>query len=154
MKAIEFLLDQFHRTFEGEAWHGDPVLTILRDVTAEQAAARPIPSAHTIWELVLHMAVWKDVARWRIERNEKVPTDAENFVTVVDTGAAAWAQAMERLIGAHRALVIAVAQMGEGRLTEEIPAGGGLSHAVRLYGVIGHDIYHAGQIALLKKFGR
>ena len=154
MTVAEMLSDQLHRTFEGEAWHGDPVLTILRDVSAEQAAARPLPNAHSIWELVLHMAVWKDVARWRIEHSERVPTDAENFPPVTDTGAAAWQQALDRLIQSHRALLADVAPLDDARLAEEIPAGGGLSHAARLAGVLAHDVYHAGQIALLKKAGR
>jgi uncharacterized damage-inducible protein DinB len=154
MTMVETLVDQLHRTFEGEAWHGDPVLTILRDVGAELAAARPLANAHSIWELVLHMAVWKDVARWRIEHSERVPTDAENFPPVTDTSEAAWQQAVARLIQAHRALVAAVTALREPQLTEEIPAGGGLSHAARLLGVIEHDVYHAGQIALLKKASR
>ena len=70
------------------------------------------------------------------------------------SSAAAWQQALSRLIEAHRALVAAVSGMDDARFAEEIPGGGGLSHAGQFHGVIQHDIYHAGQIALLKKFGR
>jgi hypothetical protein len=97
------------------------------------------------------MATWKDVARWRIERNDHVPTPEENFPPVTDTGDAAWRQAVERLVDSHRKLYDAVAQMPEERLNEEFPPNGMLSHYVRLHGVIQHDLYHAGQIAILKK---
>lgn len=151
MSEIPRLLDLMHRTFEGQPWHGDAVMAVLDGVTAEQATQRPLPHRHSIWELVLHMAVWKDVARWRIELDERQPTGDENFPAITDTSEEAWERAQQRLAQAHRALYNAVARMPEERLAEEIPAGGGLSHYVRLHGVIHHDVYHAGQIAMLKQ---
>ncbi len=151
MSEIPRLLDLFHRTFEGDAWHGDPVTKILQNITAPQAARLVLPNIHTIWELVLHMAVWKDVARWRIKHNDRQPTPDENFPAVTDPSPAAWEQAKERLAQAHRALCNSVAKMSEEQLFEEFPAGGGLSHYVRLHGVIQHDCYHSAQIAILKK---
>ena len=50
------LADQIRRAFEGSAWHGDSLLELLADVTAKTAAARPIKDAHSIWELLLHIA--------------------------------------------------------------------------------------------------
>lgn len=148
---IPRILDQLHRTFEGAAWHGDSVMKVLEGVTAEQAAQRPLENAHSIWELVLHMTTWKNVARWRIEHHDHVPTEEENFPAVTDTSDDAWRLALERLVDAHLKLYDAVLRMTEEQLDEEFPPNGQLSHYVRLHGVIQHDLYHAGQIALLKK---
>ena len=61
MKEIERILDQLKRAYEGDAWHGPSVKEVLAGVTAEQAHARPPGNAHTIYELVPHIAVWEDV---------------------------------------------------------------------------------------------
>ena len=143
--------DLMERAFHGPAWHGPAVGELIKDLSAHAAAAKPLANVHSIWELVLHMAVWKDVARWRLEGNEKVPSDEENFPTVTDTGEALWHKALARLKTAHEELRQAVSTCRDEKLEEEIPAGGGLTHFVRLHGVIHHDLYHAGQIALLKK---
>lgn len=151
MSEVARITDLMDRTFHGPAWHGPAVMEVLKDVSAQQAAARPQDNAHSIWELTLHLAAWKDVARWRIEKCEKTPTDEENFPSLTNTGEQAWKAAIAKLTAAHRELAAAVAALGAERLDEEIPAGGKLSHYVRLHGVIQHDLYHAGQIALLKK---
>src|SRR5215469_16443635 len=84
------LADQIHRAFEGDAWHGDSVLELLRDVTATTAAAHPIPKAHSIWELVLHIAAWDDAVRRRIGGAALTLSDEENFPAVKDTSESAW----------------------------------------------------------------
>ena len=60
------LADQIRRAFEGNAWHGDSVLELLAGVNAKTAAARPIKNAHSIWEILLHIAAWDDAVRRRI----------------------------------------------------------------------------------------
>ena len=77
-------LTQIRRAFEGEAWHGDSVLEILAGVSAAAAARQPIASAHSIWELVLHIATWDSVAVRRADGEAVQPTDAENFPAVKD----------------------------------------------------------------------
>ena len=62
------LADQIRRAFEGNAWHGDSVLELLAGVDAKTAAAKPIKNAHSIWELLLHIAAWDDAVRRRIRR--------------------------------------------------------------------------------------
>ena len=59
MKELERIKDQFQRAFNGQAWHGPSLLSLLAGVTAEQAAAHPVPGAHSIWELTLHIAAWE-----------------------------------------------------------------------------------------------
>lgn len=61
------LTEQLRRAFDGHAWHGPAVLELLADVDAATAAARPLPNVHSIWELVLHIAVWDDAALRRLD---------------------------------------------------------------------------------------
>src|ERR1700685_1416006 len=84
------IADQLHRSFDGEAWHGDALFEILEGVTADRASARPIKSAHSIWELVLHIAAWDDAVRQRLGGVAVTLSDAENFPPVTDTSEAAW----------------------------------------------------------------
>ena len=150
MAEVKRLVKEMQNALHGPSWHGSAVLEALKDIDAKTAAAKPIANMHTIWELVLHMTCWVDVGRWRIEGNDHVPTDAENFPPVTDTNEAAWEQAKQALITAHEKLVKAVEGMTEEDLEICFPAGP-VSHYMRLHGIIQHDAYHTGQIAMLKK---
>lgn len=154
MKEIKRIEDQLQRAFEGDAWSGPSVREVLGDVTAEQAARRPIEGAHTIWELVLHIAFWKNVARRRLagEAVRDIRPD-ENWPAVSDTSAAAWNQAREALERAHRHLHDALSGISESRLDDKLPGEAGVEYTVyaTLHGVLQHDLYHAGQVAILKK---
>jgi uncharacterized damage-inducible protein DinB len=152
MTEIDRILDQLKRAFEGHAWHGPSVREVLAGVTAEQAHARPLPNAHNIWELVRHIAVWEDVGRRRLEgdRAQIEISSPEDWPPPEDTSEAAWAEALAALERGHEALVETVKRVPESRLNE--PVGEGMSTLyVTLHGVIQHDLYHAGQIAILKK---
>ena len=74
MSETDRLADQIRRAFEGEAWHGDSLLEILAGVNAKTAAARSIPNAHTIWELLLHIQVWDDASIRRAGGTAVQPT--------------------------------------------------------------------------------
>jgi uncharacterized damage-inducible protein DinB len=151
MSEIKRIKSQLRRAFEGEAWHGPSVMELLKDVTAEQAAAHPIPGAHSIWELALHIATWERFVRRRIvEVTALEPTDQENFPTVHDTTEEAWRAAVEEIKHNHAALLETVAGLDDEKLPEIVP-GKPYSIYFMLHGVIQHDLYHAGQIALLKK---
>src|SRR5208282_4382207 len=84
------IADQLRRAFDGEAWHGDSLFEILEGVTAARAAARPIAGAHTIWELVLHVAAWDGAVLRRLGGAAVELSDAENFPPVRDASAAGW----------------------------------------------------------------
>jgi hypothetical protein len=86
------LADQIRRAFEGNAWHGDSILELLADVNAKTAAARPIAKAHSIWEILLHIAAWDDAVRRRIRGTAVTLNDEQNFPPVKDTSDAAWRQ--------------------------------------------------------------
>jgi uncharacterized damage-inducible protein DinB len=152
MTEIGRILDQLKRAYEGNAWHGPSVREVLAGVTAEQAHARPLPNAHSIWELVQHIAVWENVGRRRLEgdRAEINISSPEDWPPADDISEDAWEQAKAALDRGHEALSTAIARLDESLLDQPIMEG--LSSAyVTLHGVIQHDLYHAGQIAMLKK---
>ena len=152
MTEIERIQDQLKRAFEGNAWHGPSVREVLADITALQAHARPLQNAHSIWELVRHIAVWEEVGRRRLsgDRAQIKISSAEDWPAPEDTSEAAWEQAKEALNRGHQALVEAIARTPESRLDEPILEGMSTVY-VTLHGIIQHDLYHAGQIAMLKK---
>jgi uncharacterized damage-inducible protein DinB len=150
MNEIERIVDQLNRAFEGEAWHGPAVMAILEGITARQAAARPFNGAHSIWELVLHIAAWERACRRRLGGERAQLPDAEDWPQVIDTNEQAWVQTKEVLRQAHEELCDAVSKLDETRLDQPIIEGMS-SVYVTLHGVIQHSLYHAGQIALLKK---
>ena len=98
MSEIQRIEDQLRRAFEGHAWHGPAVRELLADVTAAKAAGRPLPSAHNIWEIVLHMATWERVVRQRLqgEAVADLPTE-EDWPPVRDSSEADWRRAIDDL---------------------------------------------------------
>ncbi len=147
------IADQLSRAFAGEAWHGDSVFEILEGVSAAQAAARPIKDAHTIWELVLHVAAWDGAVLRRMGGTAVALSDAENFPAVTEASEAAWRNALAEVRRVHEALAAAVAALPDSRLYEMVPGKEGAHYTFyyMLHGVVQHELYHAGQIALLKK---
>lgn len=151
---VDRIRDQFRRAFDGEAWHGPAVLALLEGVTAAQATAHPIPGAHSIWELTLHIAAWEEACRRRLQGDPAQLSDEENFRPINDTSEAAWENAKQYLIDTHRELLDAIAQLDEARLNEPIIVNSSTPYStvyVTLHGGVQHDLYHAGQIAVLKK---
>jgi uncharacterized damage-inducible protein DinB len=152
MTEIERIEDQLRRAFEGGAWHGPALQEVLAGVTAERAAARPLANAHSIWEIVLHLTAWDAVVRRRLE-GERVATPTEvDWPPPTDTSDAAWSKTLERLKTNHTELRRAISSLDDSRLDDMLP---GVDHQwpvyVTIHGSIQHYLYHAGQIALLKK---
>jgi len=154
MTETQRIRDQFQRAFDGQAWHGPSVLSLLEGVTAEQAAAHAIPGAHSIWELTLHIAAWEDACRRRLEGDPAQLTDEENFPPVSDTSEGAWESAKAKLIDVHCRLLDVIATTDDSRLDQPIMDSAAIpfsSAYVTLHGGVQHSLYHAGQIAILKK---
>ena len=147
------IADQLHRAFAGDAWHGDSVFEILEGVTAAQAAARPIVRAHTIWELVLHIAAWDNAVLQRLGGVAVELSDTQNFPQVTDASETAWRKALADVRRVHEQLVEAVSDLPDSQLDEKVPGKEGAHYTFyyMLHGVVQHELYHAGQIALLKK---
>ena len=150
--------DELYRAYEGDCWHGPPLVGVLDGVTAEVAAGKHPALAHSIWGLVLHLTVWVEVVRLRIVERRAIEEPARgNFPPVADTSPAAWAGALADLGTEVQRLRDVVRGLDPGRLDEALP---GIDEqllakdypaAVMLHGTAQHLAYHAGQIALLKK---
>ena len=154
VSEVDRIRDQFRRAFEGEAWHGPAVLALLDGVTAQQAAAHPIAGAHSIWELTLHIAAWERACLRRLNGDPAQLTDAEDWEPINDTSDAAWEATKQELIDNHRKLLDAISNVDESRLDELIYNDPNVPYSsvyVTLHGGVQHDLYHAGQIAMLKK---
>lgn len=154
MSEVNRIADQFRRAFDGGAWHGPSVMALLNGVTAEQAAARPIPGAHTIWELTQHIRAWEGACLRRLNGDPAQLPDNEDWVALNDFSEAAWEQTKQGLIDTHNQLLKAIASLDDSRLDQLImdhPTIPFSSTYVTLHGSVQHDLYHAGQIAILKK---
>jgi uncharacterized damage-inducible protein DinB len=157
MSETARIADQLRRAFSGDAWHGDSLLEILDGVAAAQAAARPMKHAHTIWELVLHITAWDSAVRRRLAGESVDLSDEQNFPSVMDPSEGAWRRAVENAKRVHTELVEVVAAFPDQRLSERVPGKTNqpdwYDYYYMLHGVLQHELYHAGQIALLKKAG-
>ncbi len=153
MTESERIADELRRAFYDEAWHGDALFEILEGVTAAKAAEKPIKNAHSIWELVLHIAAWDGAGRRRMTGVVVELSGDTNFPPVTDTSDPAWRSALEHLRRAHDGLIEAVSSFPEARLMEQVPGkqGAHYNFYYMLHGLAQHASYHAGQIALLKK---
>lgn len=152
MSEATRIADQLRRAFHGEAWHGDSLFEILADVTAERAAVRPLAHTHTIWELVLHIAAWDGAVLRRLGGDAVELSDAENFPPVTDANELAWRQALAEVRRVHEQLITTVAALPDSRLEDMVPGKSGAHYTFyyMLHGVVQHELYHAGQIALLR----
>lgn len=144
------LADQLRRAFDGSAWHGPALLELLEDVDAAAAAAKPLLKVHSIWELVLHIAVWDGAALRRLGGEKWQPTGLANFPLVSAPTEAAWRKSIAETGRTHDALVKTVAALPDSRLNDRVP-GKRYDFYHMLHGVAQHELYHAGQIAILKK---
>jgi uncharacterized damage-inducible protein DinB len=150
MIEVERIIDQLTRAFEGQTWHGPSVLEIIEGVTSQQAAEHPIAGAHSTWELVLHIRAWEHAIVRRLSGDRaQLPTE-ENWPPVTATDEEDWDRTKLMLKQGHHELRSAIAVLDDSRLDQPIIEGMS-SIYVQLHGVIQHDLYHAGQIALLKK---
>jgi uncharacterized damage-inducible protein DinB len=155
MNEIPRIVDLLEREHTGEPWHGSPLAEILKGIGHTQAAARPLPKGHSIWELVLHIAAWKNETRHRLSGAQAGDPEEGDWPSVGEMSASAWAKALEHLELSHRLLVSAVRDLPEPQLFEatndprfeRVPA----TYYELLHGIVQHDVYHAGQIAILKK---
>ncbi|HEY7697429.1 MAG TPA: DinB family protein [Vicinamibacteria bacterium] len=145
MEEIERIRKQLERTYSGDAWHGPSLRRVLEDVDADKANFRPIAGAHSIAELAAHVLTWRNEVLRRLEgQGGDVPVDGDWPAPLP------WDELLERLDRSQDRLVKAVAALSDAVLDEKVK-GRRESHYVLLQGMIHHDLYHAGQIALLKK---
>lgn len=153
--VIALLLDNLDRSYDANSWHGPNLRGSIRRVNAETAAWRPGPQRHSIAEQVLHAAYWKYAARRRLAGDERgtFPLKGSNWFEVDEAlTESEWKRHVALLGSEHKRLREVVASCGPGRLDVELPGGSGKTTVRALIlGITAHDIYHAGQIQLLKR---
>jgi uncharacterized damage-inducible protein DinB len=151
MREVERIADQLKRAHEGGAWHGPSVNELLEGVTAEQAAARPFDGAHSVWELVSHIEAWERAILLRLGgESAEFYNTPEDWPRVTDASEESWRQTREKMAATYSALRDATLALDDARLDEPINDGRS-SRYVSLHGAIQHTLYHAGQIAFVKR---
>ena len=150
MNESERLADELGRALNGGAWHGPSWREALDGITREAALNRPIAEAHTIAEILLHATTWHDVVRRRLEGETPEVSDAQDWPAAALTDDAAWSAAVARLFESGSTLTETVRRFPAGTLHEKRPGTDGTWFGL-IIGELQHVLYHAGQVALLKK---
>jgi len=159
MSEIQRIVDQLQRAFDGDAWLGPSLGATLQDLSAEQAATQVLPTAHSIWEIVLHLTTWIRTVQQRIQEDRLIEvSDATDWPSEPHAAdSAAWQQVQAALSQAHTELLATVADLSAANLDRQLGSSrnrlqsAGVSYYVMLHGLAQHNLYHAGQIALLRK---
>jgi hypothetical protein len=153
---IDLLLEVMDQAFDQRGWHGTTLRGALRGVTPEEALWRPAPGRHNIWELTLHTAYWKYAVRRRLAGDALGSFDRKpsNWPEIPDPGdLKAWKRDVAFLEGEHRKLRDVVQGLSAADLARRSPKGTWTS-AQEIHGVAAHDLYHTGQIQLIKRLMR
>jgi len=153
---IELLLEVMDQAFDRRGWHGTTLRGSLRGVTPAEALWRPARGRHNIWELAVHAAYWKYAVRRRLAGDAagsfaRKPSDWPEVPTTPD--ARAWKLDIRLLEAEHRLLREVVRAMPPAKLERRSPQGV-WTNAEEIHGVAAHDLYHTGQIQLIKKLMR
>jgi len=151
MSEIQHIRGFFKSVCVGPAWHGPSLAENLKDVTAQAAAAHPIPGGHSIWEIVNHVSTWEhEVAKYLQGKPYVTLTGEDDWPPVKDTSEEAWQKTLADLEAGHKALSAAMQAFPETKLHETIP-GCDFSWYGLMHGMPHHSLYHSGQIAILKR---
>lgn len=150
MRELDRIADQLRHAVHGYAWHGPSLLEILDGVDARAAAAHSIAGAHSIWEILQHITVWSRVALRRMNGETLQPTPEQDWPPVRDETQAAWERTLEEFRAAQQELLAKMKSMSDAELGAPVP-GKPYDNWFQLHGLVQHHLYHAGQIAVLKK---
>ncbi len=150
MSEVARILDQLDRGFAGEAWHGPALQELLDGVSAEDASKHPVSGAHSVWELVNHIAAWNLIVRHRVAGESVEVTPEMDWPPVWEISEVSWTRALDHLKETRDLLRGSIQQLRDEQLNQQV-VGEKYSIYVMLHGLVQHDLYHAGQIAILKK---
>ncbi len=151
------LSDQLERTWKGDAWHGPTLSELTSGLTATQAATPHLEDAHSIWEIVLHLTGWMREVDRRMAGGEPGEPQGGDWPDIGTVTEERWQAARDDLGRTVGELASRIRSFSDERLGERVgkqrdPAmGTGQTYYVMLHGVVQHNLYHGGQIALLKK---
>lgn len=152
-KEINRISNMFRDAAHGKTWHGQSVWKILENISAEEAAAHPIPESHSIWDYLLHIINWREYTVRTLLDDEPYIVDLnteKNWTTITDFSQEAWEATLELYKKSTDELSETIKKFDDSKL-EEIVREHKFTFYKLLHGVIQHDIYHSGQILLLKK---
>jgi len=152
---VALLLDALDEAFERHSWHGPNLRGAVRGVTAEDAVRRPKPGRHNIAEVTVHAAYWKYVVRRMLTSGKRgsFPLEGSNWFPCAKLDTAQWRRNLEMLVAEHRKLRTAVEKFPAADLEKRSPKKR-YTMAQLIRGIAAHDLYHAGQIQLLKRLVR
>ncbi len=154
ISEMNILLQAIEEGYSKKAWHGTNLRGSIRGLTAKEAAKRPGKGRHNIWEVVVHCAYWKYIVRRRIlnEKKGSFPLEGSNWFIrpLRKAGEKDWRQDIKLLEDMHRLLIDAVKQIKASNLSDK-PRGSKVSNRAIITGIAMHDVYHAGQIQLIKR---
>lgn len=158
MNAIELWLSLLDEAFDKRAWHGTNLRGSIRGLDAATAAWRPGPGRHNVWELTLHAAYWKYAVRRRLtgEKRGSFALPGSNFFERPGPeggGETAWKKDVALLVSEHRKLRRAIAAVRPAELSKTA-RGHKTTNVALIRGIACHDLYHAGQIQMLKRLAR
>lgn len=154
---VNLLLSLIDQAFDHKSWHGTNLKGSIRGLSSQVASWRPSQGRHNIWEIVVHAAYWKYVVRRRLmeEKRGSFPLKGSNWFarpTPLESDERAWKSDVALLIETHRGLRDAVADLS-GKSLAYVPSDSKVNNLELLTGIASHDLYHAGQIQLLKRLG-
>ncbi len=154
MNEIERTLEQYDRTMNGNAWHGDPVWKVLEGISAEQAARRVGTQSHSIWELVSHMTFWETEVCRRLSGLPARSVEELNFPAAPEATAENWNRTLAEFRRSNEEFRAALTKFDGTQLDRPLPGRekSGYTAYIEANGVIEHNLYHSGQIAFLRKF--
>lgn len=152
---VSLLLDLIDQAFDHRAWHGTNLRGSIRGLRVDDVTWRPAPGRHNIWETVVHAAYWKYIVRRRIlsESRGSFSLEGSNWFVRPPDGKASeadWKNDVKLLVEAHKSMRAAVAGLNDAQLNVT-PKGSKVSNVAIVMGIASHDLYHAGQIQLLKR---
>jgi uncharacterized damage-inducible protein DinB len=150
MSDIQRILDHYDDLLNGEPWHDDALWRILEGISVEEAKARPIPNAHTIWEIVMHMIFWEGVATQRLAGLRAGLVEELNFPAMPEATEQNWHKTLDEFRASNGNFRQSLARLDPGKLNQ-LTAAGKRSYYGEAHGIMEHHVYHLGQIALLKK---
>ena len=150
MTAIASIIDQIHRSIEGNSWQGPSIRETLDGIGAADAAAHPVPGAHSAWELLLHVTAWMRAVHARMQGRITELAGDTDWPPVRETSETAWQAAFEDLRRSEAELAATLRTLRDDDLSGPVP-NRDYDRYHLLHGLAQHNAYHAGQMSLLKR---
>jgi uncharacterized damage-inducible protein DinB len=149
LNEIEVIINQLKCTFDGDSWHDGSFLNLLEDISSEEASNRPLPIRHTVWEIVDHCTYWMNFAAKAIREGRALEVVKDDNWPEMGKAESEWHDAISRLRDANSELLHTLDDFKPSHLDEKLD-GTSYTYRVMLHGVSDHNVYHMGQIAILR----